>query len=442
MKLGCLFGLTAPMMLLCDFSEEEIKHYYTILNYSVNKDFLVSFRKELIYLKKSLDNIPSTCSIPQDYLEFTNCYSDVYLTNGTLSDTSAKGALFNEIEANIVFKVIKSVKDGECRFDYKKIFSCTEPKQDLDTLDKLVSEFLADQDISVISPASIATQILRKFRENTACSDEDIKYLCNLMDLDLKYASSFTVGGEKITLTDDEYNLLLFFENRKAYLTSLLSLFVVNSQEEDVIFGLPFSLLVSRKPASVLYKIVDKFEYTKNRNGNILLNVVRSTQEELNLLKSLFSKRVTIKNDSVSYLLSQQEIMKRLESESPDKRDFFMKLFDHIFTNDDEMTVELLDHLLLFYDKLNSLFIESINVTAGTNFTDKSFTEMIVKFNKIGICGINTASHYLFAESLDSIFLTQGEMFTKTQEEYDSFAKNLDNIQCLLDSIIPIGEEI
>lgn len=448
MKIGGYFGLTAPMFLMYydEFPEESFKYSLGVLDSSINSELLKSFKLELAYLLKTLNSIQPEYVPAGSLTPFTDLEGEkrISLRDGKLVGVSGEDsyyALCDEITNLALIRIFKSLEKNDGKFDLSFIdFNSYE--NTLRNFNNLLKGFLNRSELRVI-PKRLASSFLATMEANSTTYDlpDTRKFLCSAFSFTEKLPEQFRYSDELIRLTDSEYKLLTFYYSQRDTIVQLLNSISVNQREEEVVFDVPFSTLVGRKPKSLFYLVARKFDYAKNKNGLFLRNVIGSTQNETKRLRKMFSDKVSERAIDDT-LLTRGTVLEIINSFLSEKQRFFQSLLADSYLDAGYLIQSDMDLLSDLYDISVKMTINGINQKFGCDFSEDSFLQTIDKFNKLGICGLNLFSLHLFKESVKCISLLPSDKIIKSKDEIQQFDAVMQDIDSLIATLIPIGVKI
>lgn len=432
MRLGGFYGLTAFSLLLLD-DEREVADKIAAMNADMNATILKDLSKEFLYLGYTVDNFPfmydcagkndarlllKKCSIKDHHVECT-------------SDEDYNSLLY-ALAVHIALLVLRSQKP----FDLGEL-------KDTDVLDvpgvmmEIAEKIL--QDIDQTTLIAFDRKFREKYSYSDACDVSDI--IIKAFSIEVTVNSHVNVSGKSYELSDDNKKVILWLKKHRSRIDALRNSINLVMSSDDVIFGVPFPALISRKPTCLYYAVGKKFDYAKSANREVLLSVIADVKEEITKFTELVEKEVVFGESIQSDYLTKDSYMDKVLAFESDKRAFFMSEVKDIYAPED-FSSESFTLLSDIYDLANAIDIDLINRVLGTDFHKSSFYKEIRALNALGFAGLNVNTMDLFEKSIKDVMLSVSSVYEKSEEYHGELDTVLGDIRALLSTLKPIGGEL
>lgn len=450
MKLGGFWGLTAPMLLILAKNNDidEVKNMITSVNKYINYEVIEDLQTELLYLYNTIERFPRSFSsdlLPEELVSKKQYLS---IKSGKLvglhQDDDGDvlySNLIQEITAKVVIEILKEIYSGNNHFELNFGNSEIELRNNLF---QYVKEFISKKSFRVNRIWSICDDIVDSLRSDVSCFTNQV-LLCDAFFINVGFISNINVNGVQVSFSQEEMKIIEYFLDKDTIKIILdnLDTFKYN---ERIVFNTPFRELVCRKPTSLLFLIINKFELVKTKRvKSFLENLVIELKEDLENFKRYFDEEIICDEDCDKRdfeILDTKMYFDIINQYKPEKMSFFNDLVLKNYINVSDLRVSDLHNLSSIYDSISLLNRENLNALFHVNYNNKQWDLFAQKLVKVGICGVNLFSLELFKESVRTISFISMTKFKKTRENIEQFNRIISDIEALLDTIRPIGGAI
>lgn len=415
MRLASFFGLTAPMLILADFAENQIVNYVQLLNTTADRELLEFSSIELEYLYRAINNIPYD-----------------YENNEDVINTEKK------LIINVAHKLIR--RKESVKLDK------------MGCVDDIRNEILAQVrsymsggkfDSSRLSAASVAianTMIDKSIVNNENKIEEFVKNIELAFNLKRIYNTNIPGRDGLVVFSSDEFNVVDFFIKRIETIKKYKEIFNVQRKNGGIFFDIPLTELLRSSDMRLKMIVANRLQALKNETSkHKFCNVINSTREDIiNFEKEL--NKVVPDSDKSRFVGLSKEEFDEIQIKNEDCTELFSFLQKENKVS--SLDTNTLETLICVYKRLISLDCAALNNKMDIDFEEGQYDDLIHKLNCIGICGINLYSKDLFLDMLKSSVLYQYDQLILEDECLQRLFKNLEEIKALFDSILPIGYEL
>lgn len=412
MRIGEFWGLPAPMLLLVVQDERKLCE---LLSHAPS-----DFKTELLFLKKSV----SLCSyelVPFDEVS-TSLAPTLQVVNGKVQGQSEITCvqLINEIYWKVVRNLVNSLVKGE-------------KKEITKDLRSVVTQRVKELSFSVSDVDRIAKKIARRIPDGSV----DITQAVKLFNLTMKVPNCIVVDGNTITLTDIQKNFWQYYLDRIDLIQKCIDACGSGVVEEELIFGNSFFYLVDGKRNKV-YDIVRSLFYhirDRRQDPGYLINTIVECTHGIDQFRQCFTKYVNASHTN-NAIVTETEAYARFAESSQACINFFDSLLRSGSLELKYVSATDLDQMIYLFEMINQFNQSGFTELCSRKVIGSSYDEL----NAIGICGINDNSLDLFYDAISNKVFNEIINVEKSEEEVKAIYHDLDDIDALLDTLIPIGE--
>lgn len=442
MKLGAFWGLTAPMIILLKdlFDKEIYEKYVSILNISGNTIFLADFQKEMKYLLNYVDTFPYSYEsvYTNDFIRLNG----LSYVNGILNSTDSDLAYLAEdkIWSDVGIKIVQDLEKGKFIYN-RSLLNYLSGSEDMR---RLVHDFCMGSTISLDNTKASVIKILKRFKdkdENACLTKSDIPTFCQYFELQKTIPDSVIFDGNKIVLSDIDKSFLRFLINSRDFIFDCIRAIKITRHKEIPIFDTTFHSFIRRKPTSLYYTVMKKFDYVKTTNAAHLRTTLNESRNYLAVLKECMSEYLIVGNEEKN-VLTDNDYQMAINSYDASKALFFSSLRDDKYLYVENLLEEDLEILSKMYDIIATLNCKFFSKQLGCSINQRDFLELDKKMQAIGVYGLNLFSMNLFKEFIRSVMLITTDKIQKSEEEMEELNRVVSDVQALLDSMISIGGDL
>lgn len=444
MKLGSFWGLTAPMLMLAKdkIPKETCQRYMSVLNVAGNTVFLVDVQKELKYLYEYITNFPFSLGIDEEISSDFQVLDGVTVKHGVVEDSDVLFLLEDAIVYSIGMKICKDLQKGNAKYSASKLQF---PEHTKEVIQNKVRVFIQENDIECDKLNAVSLKVLKEFKGDTleeCIAPKDLQKVAEVFNLVATVPDKILRNGVEVTLGKLEKRYLLYLKENIGYLEECLRSVKISCNADIPIFDTTFQAFIHRKPTSLYYMVVKKFDYLKTNNVSMLNTVLKESISNLQRLKESVNKYVVADSEAKDVLTAKQfdEIVSTYDSS---KQVFFSNLLkEHYIYVEDLMQGDLALLSELYDCFINFDLIYFANVLGVDSLSCEDFDLFNSKMQQIGVYGLNRCTFELFREFIQSVVLVTTNSISKTEEQLADLNRVLEDVQALLDSIRPIGGDL
>lgn len=435
MKIGSLYGISAPMLVL--FANEipsfDLGRLISPVCNAVDASVILEEQAELRCFKSTLDSLPMTYTTMSD-TAWIQQNSDLWI--GKLKTSSSDENTIKRVKRELVLAVALQL------FRAKSVPKSIYEADNLHaSVNELVSKYLLQYNVKVgklktdasliVSDEIDASEAVKNneaFRERVQC----------------EFSLKKEIDTRALKLTDDEAKVIQYFKDNEEVIDTLIAQLQISSFQEEQFFGSSFFDIVNRKPTSLLYQIIRKFDQIKTKQGSRFFNrVYDDVLKDFQGFTKTFYEKV-----SVNFPISHEIVLTPTKAMEIERRfpashsEFFKQLFQSELSYDD-LTVESYQILNEILDMVSTADYKFLNLAFAVSFSDDEWDALFRKLCTCGVGGLNVSGAQLFHDSLVTVSFCGITNIQKSKEIFDDFEKNIDLIKELLESmIIPIGGDV
>lgn len=405
MKIGTWWGMPAPMMALAGVNPSFVKKA------SYNDYTKRCVRAEMLMLIQALQN----------------------------SEIDGLGPLLEGVKGKTVQEVVQS--DGERMLVLGVVDAVATRlrrgrKFSLGSNDEAIRKSINEQ-IQITLNATGNTIEFKRFVQQVVkglasnSGSTNLLQIAHAFNLTLKAPTTVRVENEERTLSEEASLIWNKILGQSELLLAFTGQGELTTNADVLVFGNDATDLLLRKPTSLLYIVLNKFNYVKGKNNaTVLQGVINNTQENINKYRNFIETRVKTDDVLQEQVLMSSNVFTRDYAESP----IYFKLSKLVPSDKlSDFTKDQFDDLAKI-----CIFTDRVKAEVQTIWSEKLSAEL----RSYGIVGVNNLQDVLFKEFLDNQIFSCSNDYTKTAEEIKEITLVMDEIQALLDTLIPIGKEI
>ena len=441
MKLGSFWGITAPMLVLNQelFPKEVYEKYVSVLNITGNTVFLTDTQKELKYLLDYIESFPF--SYVSEFAEDFAQLDSLTIHNGTINsqDSDLLYIAYDKIVADIGVKLIDDLHKGKFKYDIGKFDSFSQ--EGYITLTDKVIAFCANNTIDLSNTKPTVLKILKEYKSDEINSKISVDTVATFFHLNKALPDIITFDGNGVKLTDIDKAFIMKLLDSVDFIKGCLESVKITRHKEIPIFNTNFHTYLRRKPTSLYYMIINRFDYTKSTNAAHLRNTLAESRKDLSTLKESIDKYVVCGKQEQD-ILDDARYTSIINEFPAEKREFFDVLRINNYLDVNNLLVDDLNILTDMYDIINQSTLSYYSNLLGINVTYNDFVQLQNDMFAIGFYGLNLYSLVLFQDFIRSVMLITTDKIQKTEEQYAELMRVISDVQAFLDSFISIGGEL
>lgn len=409
MRIGCFWGMTAPMFVAAFPEREEPLKLFDAMRETSNGRYLLGLQKELskmLQLKKCLVYKPSVSVAAE--------MGDVYWKNGSLDDSDMVKPFVREVTETVLASILNAEAKGKF--------------VDTSSLPKCVERELATKSF----PVSRTSRAVREIVKALPVADKaNASQWLNQYHLQMELAESVVVDGKRKTLSAEEKKVIRYYLGRMDDIEFWIKALHLNRAEEESFFGYPFSMLVNRKPESVRYAVLESFERVKHSsNAKVLDDVLKSIEEDSKKFRKVYHQKVGVIGSDTNVSVSAEGPAFFRENE-------ILRGSCFSYRELSERDASILNAVLTGVERTVP---EKLNELFGLSISD--WNVYGVSLCDIGIYGLNGSAENLFAEAICNTVLAVHKHY-KPEDVIQKMDEILTyDVDALVDTFIPVGEVI
>lgn len=417
MRLGSFWGLPAPaIVVVFDHDRDFLYKCLDKLNTDCNARIVQDVRKEFLVLRQ----VAKGCSYElPEYDKVSTQYNEMkVVTKGKIEGANDlfTASLVNEVLFSTIEELVKRSGKGK----YYKV----------DKLREAVQQTVEEETFAIGKIGKLPSKVLKKLE---SANRSTLPVLVKQFGLVEAPPVAISFGGEKVRLGEPEKKVWGYYHQRLDFIDEILARCITGRVAEEVTFGVPFFDMTKRKPASLKYKVIEIFDKAKDyRTSHLIGKCKAECAAELDRFKACLKKYV-LEGDEGLDVLSDREFYQVVAQDGMENYRFFEKLAreremvpSDYQQEDVEMLIEIRKLVLA-----NQNWDEAIGVPNSAEVA-----------RRIGICGLSEHSERLFREAIVGTSLVHQGKITKDAEYLEEIQEVVSDVEALLDTLIPVGEEI
>lgn len=440
MKIGGLFGFTAPMLLIlrasgCDL---DVRGAAGMLNNAVDCNLLQSCRAEIECFRQAVCNLPK---------RYHSEYDEVCAKLPDYSKYSLKaGKLIPKVESEEIadgiieiFQQTLLVKLTYTIMEYPDDFLLSVGS--FQRLIDFIIQWCQNHDVRFSKVNTEAKNMLKEISTNGSFPCGQLKQV-----LRTELGVEAEIDTEKMGLNKNEAKIVSFFVKNVGTLTDLDLTLKETDLKEAVVFGLPFRDIMNSNPDRLLRIVETSFASVKDMaNQHFFKTVYRDCSDDFEIFKEQFEKSVVVFGNAsdTRVVTEEKEKVSALIATMPARKsDFFQIAFKQKVLPEGEITSENFQLLSELYNAASLLRKDVLNSLLEVQMSDREWMETGLHLSEFNLGGLSLHTLQLFQESLSTITFSMSGKIFRTPELVEQHKKNIANIQSLLDTMLPVGVEI
>ena len=438
MKIGGLFGFTAPMLLIlrasgCDL---DVRGAAGMLNNAVDRNLLQSCRAEVECFRQAVSNLPKKYHSEYDEVcAKISDYSKYSLRAGKLVPKAGDEA--DEIME--VFQQTLLIKLAYAIMEYPDDFLLSAGS--FQRLIDFIMQWCQNHDIRF---SKVNTEVKNMLKEIRANGSFPVGQLKQVLRAELGVEAEIDTG--KMGLNENEAKIVSFFVENIGVLDDLDLMLKETDMKEAVVFGLPFRDIMNSNPDRLLRIVENAFASAKDTvNQYLFKTVYDDCTADFETFKEQFEKSVVAFGDVSDTRVGLEEkgrVSAFIAAMPAKKGGFFQVAFKQKVLPEGEIAYEDFQLLSELYNAASTLRKDVLNSLFEVQMSEREWMEASLHLSEFNLGGLSLHTLQLFQESLGTItFSTSGKIF-RAPELVEQHRKNIANIQSLLDTMLPVGVEI
>lgn len=421
MRIGEFWGLPAPMLLLAFPEVEDAVHFIQCFDAKANRDILQALRVELCALRR-VTSVPSV-KFSDESNAVSRKHPDLEWQQGRIPGSDDE-FLCIEIVQEVTKRVALLIINGEKENHFVR---CSP-----ESLLMAVKEFLLTKTFMLMK----TKQIAKEFYSSLELGGRAItQTLVEQFGLEWELPKVIEFNGEKHELTVEAQNVINYYVERANDIDFLIGKLEEDESPETLIFDIPFFDLIKRRPESLRYLVLNRFDIVKTQhNKTALENVVKDVSANVSKYrKCLDDFIVPAGSFSVEAESVREDFAKIKSTFSDDEAEFFRGVS---FANFLPSDLQILSDL---YKRIAKLDVHFFNELFHCNLTASEWMELSSILCGAWVCGINLDSKSLFADAIDGTTMIHYKT-EKPKDVLDEINYIISDIEALVSSIRPIGD--
>lgn len=437
MRLGGFWGLTAPMLLLASPPEGMLIENFKLFNTSMNRSILKDLKVELIVLSRLMDISIVSTGLKEQEMILKKYSKSAFIKKGNLliedfHDELLQCQLEYEIAVLLAEMIIKGEKSG----------NRVSLQGDLEGINKCVSNWIQTQTLSV---ADLRPAIRKLYR--SLCVNSGPSITLNLLrsfKFSLQMPERLLLDGERVEVSENVQKIGNFYLGKLDDVHRIYNLIDIAAIHEDVVFNASFFDVIRRKPESILYGVISKFDFVKTKQtANVMYNLIHEIRSDIEAYRNCLQKYVYTADSKVSYaMLTESAYQECLQNFNESKATFFEELESTGALCITDLSLGDFEILSGVYDCISKLALGYLNQCFELGCSTAEMQGLSKELCNFGIYGININSMDLLKDAICNTSLVTRNRIVKSREDLTAIQDVLNLIDDLLDTLIPIGEEI
>lgn len=447
MKIASFYGLTAPVILMLKDSDcIDIPMFVNSISNPVDSTLLVEANKEVCAFKKVLDNLPTIyhSSFEKD-MEAVKAYSGVKIVNGIVSgiDESKVSSddLLVEIKRILISRVSCKILSSSDSITYVNGILVDDYVISLsDKIDYYLSSAKVTLPKLVLHVDKIYNSLIVKNSSGEIKNKKLFSVIKSQLDV-LEELDEKRIGDN---FTEVDYKIVKKLWSKREILNQIVSEIKSTSKKDIKVFDNSFDNMVLRKPSSILYCVISKFDYVKDKGKSQFFNKTYNlVKSDLEVFIDLFNQRVRgFSHREYQTTLDPSGYLGEIVTERVESKEFIKYLVDTNCIILSTLSKEDLQMLVNAYELISGVGFEFLNDYFGVALTKDSWELEGRKLCQVGIGGITLKQEYLLTEFAKVVSFSATNYLYKSDDVIEEYKRNLQLVSDLLDTMIPIGTRL
>lgn len=426
MRLGNFWGLPAPMAVLLFHDSPDMLDGF-LARFSEETESVASYdvKKEFLFLAKVLElsewEAPECGGVEQFYTP------DTQIIGGKIIGGSAlhSAQLMAEMSVRVMERLIAMERKG----DYRRV---------PDDFQEAVREEAAGRSFTIAEIKRVARKIASSFENANAPSLGGKALEIGFVK---KTPKEIWLNGKHVILNEQQTAVWEWYSERLPEIKRHARICSGSTSEEETVFGVSFFDMIKRKPVSIKYAVMNIFQRVKSREfARFLPDCIKECTEEVKKYREGLLKNVDFGNDAADLQLQPSDLSDILSGYS----DAGISLLEQATCNS---SVDLSDYTKPDVEMLAEISsrvarLEMVGMDNVLGVTVKDYEKFFADCCDIGIYGLNCCSEELFSDAIVNVSLSEKGKIKKSPEELAEIMGNLQDVNALLATLIPIGTEL
>lgn len=436
MKIGGLFGFTAPMLMFAmKMTDSDLVQAAALLDNPVDRSLLTSFKYETQCFQHALKNVPYVFFSPtyDSCFEKIEPYRDYTYENGRFTPEISDESVADELEENLKQTLLQKLAYSILALpDSERIRAWS-----VNDLVSCVNQWCDSRPVAL---SAIARNVRGMLKSMLVPASNSVGLLKPELTETLEIQAE--IDNERMGISKEEVKVLEFLISNSYLLDGIGTAMRTSSLDDVNTFGFAFHDLMNSNPRRLLYIISERFESVKEKSqAKQFENNLEFCRENLKIFKEQFATRVVPLSLAKENSLHKSEIKKLQQLISDERSEKKKSLFKRKLDLN-SITSEEYKLLSTLYDCAAALRIETLNKLCGVSLTEDDWLQLSLKLSRFDIGGLNLQTLALFKESLSIVTYCSTSRIQRSEDFIEQVTNTIDDVQALLDTMIPIGAKI
>lgn len=441
MRIGSFWGMPAPMILLAMHGEDEIMHHFSVLNTIMNKQILHDVCIEFSALSR-IEGIAKVRLVKPDFLQISDSYADLLrVENGALvRQTPDSGSALNldtlwqDLMTELAVDLAQKIVDIEARGS-----GVTLDCASVESLRGIVEEAAAGQDFSLSDTANFVLGIVRNMRADHSSLTPQI---LEIFEHTFAIADNVRIDGRKVKVSEEAKAVLEWYAQRLDLIKKLCRRNSGAAAENEMVFDLPFFDIIKRRPESLIYMVMGRFECLKERQTDHVIRAVCGDVRASMLRFRECMEKYTLEDDGGTQpeFFTAASFLEYLDSLPAEDSQLLSDLCSRDAIRPEDYSAKDFEYLLEIHKCVRALDYRHFNEVFGLNCTDCQWEELVQELRGLYVCGLNGHSQELFEESVKNISLATDVKIKKSETYFQKIEQIESDVESLISTIRGIGE--
>lgn len=439
MRVGSFWGLPAPMILLAMDDDESVIKQFSMLNTTMNRQILQDVEVEFavlgqiekivkVFLKK-----PDFLCVSREYAGKLCVSEGRLIAVGEMTNAVDFEVLWQDLVSELTIDFAQKIIDFEARGSGVSL-----PEITKGSLRDIVESGLSGKSFGLEDTKNVILEIIKPYRAEksnfTAQLLSEFQYTIGVPDV-------VAVNTQRFSVSPEMKKVLVWYAERLHRIKGLACSINAVTVQEEMIFDTPFFDLIKRKPESLIYMILNRFDYVKSKQTAYAIRAVcAEVRENVERYKVCLRKYVSgASSEEQCPTLDFFECVQSLVQNDVELSFLMQSERDGIFHKDD-FSVEDLENILEIYRCVRKLNYSYFNSIFDLALEENQWDELSKNLCNVCICGLNNCSERLFLEAVRNISFALDVKVQKSQEFFEKINKIISDTESLISTIRPIGE--